>query len=70
MNGLTNLKRLRTERGYSQNSLAVEVGITPFMVSYLETGRRVGSLGTIIKIADVLNVSIDELVGRRFDRAA
>jgi transcriptional regulator with XRE-family HTH domain len=52
----TNLRRLRTERGYSQEALAYEAGVNRTYMSKLETGGSFVGLEVMVKLADVLQV--------------
>ena len=61
MNGY-NLKILRKHRGYTQTTLGKAVGATKGTVSTWETGSRNPSIPTLIKLADLLNCSIDVLL--------
>lgn len=58
------LKQARSAAGMSQEALAGVCGIAYNTVYFLEKGRNLPNLYTAILIADVLNVSIDWLVGR------
>lgn len=62
MNGF-NLKILRAIHGYTQADLAKAVGATKGTVSTWETGNRNPSIRTLIKLADLLDCSIDVLLG-------
>lgn len=67
------LRRLREERGLSQESLAFQAGITKNQVQLIEAGRSSGrkdSLGpsnprlsTLAGLADVLGIRVSELLG-------
>lgn len=61
MNG-KNLKTLRKERGYTQTSLGKAVGATKGTVSTWETGLRDPAVPTLIKLANLLDCSIDVLL--------
>ncbi|MBD0416680.1 helix-turn-helix domain-containing protein [Oryzicola mucosus] len=52
----------RDHRGLSAKSLAEMSGITQAYLSQIETGKRDGTVGTMKKIADALNVSVDDLI--------
>lgn len=56
------LRKLRLEKGLSQEAFAFEVGIHRTYVSQLERGLKSPSLKTIQKIATVLNITISELM--------
>ena len=59
------LAALRKDAGYSQRSLAAEIGISQRMVAYYEgqTTRPPAHLLTVI--ADALSLSIDQLLGHK-----
>lgn len=59
-----NLKKLRKERNMSQETLARKLHIKRQTVSSYETGRSIPDVFILIKIADIFDISIDELVGR------
>ena len=63
MKAETEFRRRRRVRGWSRERLAAEAGVSLATVTRLENGRypRVEHL---IALADVLDVSIDQLVGR------
>lgn len=63
---LQNLVKLRKQKGWSQERLATESGISYNTLIKLERGGIVNpKIETVIKLADALNVSLDELVGRK-----
>lgn len=57
-----NLRRIRKERGESQEDFAVVIGVAPSYVSMLERGQRVPALDMIDQIAAKLRVSPITLV--------
>ena len=59
-----NLKLFRKQAGIGQAKLADMIGISPKTVSHWETGYTEPSVDELIKLADIFDVSIDELVGR------
>jgi transcriptional regulator with XRE-family HTH domain len=63
----TNLRRLRHERGLSQEELAFRARINRTYLSKLETGATWAGLEIIGKLSKVLRVEPAELVGS-FDR--
>ena len=58
------LFQLRRERKLTQEALAFESGYHPKYISLLERGKYSPSLTTILELAEVLNVSGADLVGR------
>jgi len=57
----TRIKALRLERELQQRQLAEKAGMTPSMVSQIESGRLTPSLHTLGKIAGALGVTIAAL---------
>jgi len=61
---LKNLKRLRLKKGWSQERLAREAGISYITFVKIERGNiQNPKLETLMKLAKALGVSIDKLVG-------
>lgn len=58
------LKTLRESRQLTQARLAELIGVNARAYNRWERGNFVPQLDTLIKIADVLNVTLDELTGR------
>lgn len=52
---------VRKRRGYTQQQLAEEVGMSVVAIAYIETGKRWARLGTLSKIAATLQVEIADL---------
>lgn len=60
------IKKFRERKNWSQRKLAEEAGIGYTVVTKLEQGvAKEPTIQTIIKLADALETSIDELVGRK-----
>ena len=57
------VKGSREKLGYTQAKLASEAGITPAAISQIEAGERVASTPVLRKLASVLMVSTDYLLG-------
>lgn len=58
------LKKLRTDRNISATQLAKKIGINSQTIYQWEWGIAEPRLSFLIWIADALEVSLDELVGR------
>ncbi|HMI11962.1 MAG TPA: helix-turn-helix transcriptional regulator [Bradyrhizobium sp.] len=58
----TPLAFFRKKRGLSQDILAKRAGITQGYLSEIEIGRKSGDVQTLRKIADLLKISLDDLV--------
>ena len=62
---LKNLKELRKQKGWSQERLAQEAGISYNTLIKIERhGIKNPRIETVIKLADALDASLDKLVGR------
>ena len=59
-----NIKNLRLQKGWKQEHLAELLKTTQRKVSYWESGKIEPDLDTLWEIADLFEISIDELLGR------
>ena len=59
------LRAARSSRGLTQVRLAELLGISPRVYNRWERGAATPKLDTIVRLAEILDVSLDELVGRR-----
>lgn len=57
------LKSLLEKRGMTQRALAEKLGTTEVTVSRYTSGNRTPNVETTVAIAEVLGVSLDQLVG-------
>lgn len=55
------IKTLRTDRGYSQEKFALKIDMDRTYYASVEAGKRNISLKNIKKIADGLDISLEEL---------
>jgi transcriptional regulator with XRE-family HTH domain len=58
------LRRLRTARKVTQTRVAELLNVSPRVYTRWENGGAVPLFATVVKIADILDVSLDELAGR------
>jgi len=58
-----NIKRLRRERGMTQEQLAEKLNITNAAVSKWERGDSLPDITMLFPIADYFGISVDELMG-------
>ncbi|MBQ8786299.1 MAG: helix-turn-helix transcriptional regulator [Oscillospiraceae bacterium] len=56
------IKIFRKSKHMSQADLAELTELSVPYISHIETGRKKASLETLVKIADVLNVTVDRLL--------
>lgn len=63
-----NLKNLRKYYGYKREYVAELMGLSYYAIREYEQGKREPNISNLIKLADIYNCSIDELVGRNAKR--
>lgn len=56
------VKEVRTEKGISQAELAEKCKTSAQYLSQIENGRKQASLQTLVSVAEVLEVSLNELL--------
>ena len=59
------IKRLREERNYSQQYLAGKLGISQKAYSKIETNQTRLSVDSLLKIAEILETSINKILERK-----
>ena len=59
-----NIKNFRLQKGLKQQELAEKLSITQRKVSYWENGKVEPDIDMLWEIADLFEISIDELIGR------
>lgn len=59
------LKELRTLSNLTQRQISLKLGITERNYQRYETGEGLPKLSTLIYLADIFNVSLDFLIGRK-----
>lgn len=59
-----NIKRLRKNKGLTQQQIADEIGINRGSYSNWEKGKREPSFENLVKLGDLFDVSLDWLFGR------
>lgn len=57
-----NVRRLRKEKGMSQDALAFEADIDRTYIGYIENRKHNISIGILCSIAQALNVDIEDLL--------
>lgn len=61
-----NIRQYRKEMGLSQERLAKYFSSGKSFISNFENGHSTPDIYTFAKLADIFNVSLDELIGRDF----
>jgi putative transcriptional regulator len=62
-----NLKTLRKAKGLSQEELAIRLNVVRQTISKWEKGLSVPDADLLIRIADIFEVSVSELLGARIE---
>ena len=57
-----NIRLLRTKNRISQDKLSELAGINQQPISFIENGKACPKLETVIKIAEALNVTVNDLI--------
>ncbi len=63
------LKKLRAEKGLTQEDISNELKINRATYAHYETGRRQPDTGTLEMLAEYFNVSVDYLLGRTLKKS-
>jgi DNA-binding XRE family transcriptional regulator len=58
------VQKLRKQKGFTQEDLAHELGISRVYMGYIEQGRESPSLKLLMKIARKFGVSVEDLFHR------
>ncbi|MBQ7712607.1 MAG: helix-turn-helix transcriptional regulator [Clostridia bacterium] len=61
---MLNLKEIREEKNLQQKEIAERLNRTPACISSWETGKTEPSIDDLVKLADLLEVSLDYLLCR------
>lgn len=56
------LKKARTEKGFTQEQIAEELGVSRQSISHWENNRSYPDIVSVIKLSDLYSVSLDELL--------
>ncbi|MBU1088506.1 helix-turn-helix domain-containing protein [Patescibacteria group bacterium] len=55
------IRKIRKEKGLSQERLAFEAGLNRAYIGYIERGERNPSIKVVARIAKILKISLNEL---------
>ena len=66
LDGESPLRVWRKHREFTLDALAERVGVSKGYLSQIENGQKIGTLDLFRRLAGVLNVALDELVGSSF----
>jgi transcriptional regulator with XRE-family HTH domain len=56
------LRKLRTERGLSQEGLALEAGLDRTYIGGIERGERNPSYGSLLKVSEALGIPLSTMI--------
>ena len=59
------LAKIRKEKGYTQKNLAYKLSVSQQVISNIERDASTPDIGFLIHLADLYNMSLDELMERR-----
>lgn len=59
-----NIRFFRKQAGLTQEELAARFGSRKTLISNYEIGRNTPDIETLWEVADIFDITIDELVGR------
>lgn len=62
-----NLKTLRKQKGFSQEELATRLHVVRQTISKWEKNLSVPDADTLIRLAEILEVSVSELIGEKIE---
>ncbi|WP_341940288.1 MULTISPECIES: helix-turn-helix domain-containing protein [unclassified Microbacterium] len=65
----TRLRQARQSRSLSLRSVAQSLGVSPSLISQVETGKSQPSVSTLYALANLLEVSADDLLGMGSDHS-
>lgn len=63
MQPYTRLKQIREERGFTENDIAILLGVSPQRIRLYETGEKKMKLHEYAIIAKFYNLSLDYITG-------
>ena len=63
-----NIKKIREEKGFSQEDLARKLDVAQSTIGMWESGKRTPKLGELNRLSRVLNITINRLIGQIKER--
>lgn len=69
MNFAENLQRLRQAKKLSRKEVAKIIGVNEITIGYYERGERIPNIEILAQLADLFDVSADELLGRFYSKS-
>ena len=62
-----NIKKVRKEKGYTQDYVAEQINVSTDLLRGIENGRNIGSITTLLNICNFLQVSPNTLFAELLD---
>jgi len=62
-----NIKKIRKEKGYTQDYVAEQINVSTDLLRSIENGRNIGSIPTLLNICNFLQVSPNTLFAELLD---
>ena len=62
-----NIKKVRKEKGYTQDYVAEQINVSTDLLRSIENGRNIGSITTLLNICNFLQVSPNTLFAELLD---
>ena len=62
-----NIKKIRKEKGYTQDYVAEQINVSTDLLRSIENGRNIGSITTLLNICNFLQVSPNTLFAELLD---
>ena len=62
-----NIKKIRKEKGYTQDYVAEQINVSTDLLRSIEKGRNIGSITTLLNICNFLQVSPNTLFAELLD---
>lgn len=61
---MNKIRELREEKGLTQKELGAKLGVAQAAVAQWESGKSTPTLPNMVRVADALGVTLDQLMGR------
>jgi len=61
------IKKKRVSLGLQMKELSVKIGVTPSLISQIESGKAYPSIVTLKKVADAMHTTVGDLIGENED---
>lgn len=62
------IRQCRISKGFTQEDIAEKLGLSKQFILQIEQGKRKIPVDRLIQIANILNCTLDDLVGRNFGK--